>query len=89
MDILNSIRELRAKGKKGIEIAKILLQKGCSIEEAKEAFFKEGYVVFVQLFTLDIKELHVSDNPMGAGISVIILNSQSRVLPSIVWTVIL
>lgn len=69
----------------GQEIAKVLLAQGYSIEESASAFKDLGYVAAIEPFTRDIKELHVSNRPIQAGLAAIIASSEPRTLPSVVW----
>lgn len=78
------VRQLEREGKKGVEIAKILLDEGFSIEEADTAFSVLRYVVRIVPFMADVQELHVSDTPLD-GIAALFAATEPRALPSVVW----
>jgi hypothetical protein len=83
---LARIRQLRGeRGMTGQEIAQVLLEEGFSIEDARGAFFQEGYVASTEPFTRDISMLHVSDRPMKAGLDTILMAIEPCCLPSVVW----
>ena len=74
---------LKAEGKKGIEIARVLYQEGYNIEEVRGAFYQEGYMVSIEESVP--RFLHVSDNPMQAGLAVLFASIEPRALPEIAW----
>jgi hypothetical protein len=85
MDTVSRVQQLREEGNTGSEIAKVLLKEGFTIEEAFSAFYEEGYVVSILPFTSDISELHVSDDSMEAGLVTMLMASEPRTLPSVIW----
>lgn len=80
------IQELRKQGKRGVEIARVLLEQGCAIGMALAGFRDEGYVASIEPFCKDVDELHVSDSPMEAGWATVLMAAESRCLPSVVWS---
>lgn len=78
------VRQLEKEGKKGEEIARVLLQEGFAIDEADAAFSALRYVVKIAVFMEGVYELHVSNTPLD-GFAAIVAAFEPRALPSVVW----
>ena len=79
------VEQLNSEGKTGKEVATILWEEDTSIEVALEAFLFAGYAAAIEQFDADTQELHISDNPSGAGLAILIMSAEPRTLASVVW----
>lgn len=80
------IEALYQEGRTGVQIAEVLHAEGYSIRDALNELQRRGYVVAVEPHAADVEELHVSNQPMGAGFLTVIMAAEPRALPSVVWS---
>ncbi len=85
MDLREFIRNERMNGLTGQQIADRFFEEGVDIRDARDAFYKERYVVDIESLCADVQMLHVSNQPMEPGVGVIIASSEPRALPGVVW----
>lgn len=77
---LDRSRELRGPDRTGQEIATVLRDEGYELIDALKALLEDGHVA-----TTEGNELHVSDQPSGAGLATLIMSAEPRALPSVMW----
>lgn len=81
VSIIQLVEQLHREGKTGIEIVQELLRRDLSHRDILNALYYQRYVARVIG-----DRLHVSNQPMGAGLAVLVTTDEPETMPSVPWT---